>query len=39
MSNHIHPKASTPGNAEYFNQRNGAQFLKSHPILKKDFYL
>jgi len=39
VSNHIHPKASTQGNAEYFKQRNEAHFLESHSILKKDFNL
>lgn len=39
MSNHINPKANTPGNAEYFNQMNEVHFLESHPILQKDFNL
>jgi hypothetical protein len=39
MSNDIQSKASTPGNAEYFNQRNEAQFLESQSIFKKDFNL
>jgi hypothetical protein len=39
MSNDIQPKASTPGNAEYFDQWNEAQFLESQSILKQDFNL
>lgn len=34
MSNHIHPKASTPGNAKYFNQRNEALLRITSHITK-----